>query len=51
MHHKACLTPLDAVAYSPGDGSYQTFVLQGITVGVVMGGHIIFIPPPIYLCE
>ena len=36
MHHKACLAPLDAVAYSPGDGDYQCFVLHGVPVGVVI---------------
>lgn len=34
-HHKTRLTPLDAVAYSPGD-SFETFELFGITVGVVI---------------
>lgn len=35
-HHKSALTPLDAVAYSPGDGVYETFELCGICVGVVI---------------
>ena len=34
-HHKTKLTPLDAVAYSPGR-SLETFNLWGITVGVVI---------------
>ncbi len=34
-HHKTKLTPLDAVAYSPGR-SIETFHLWGITVGVVI---------------
>ncbi|QDU94265.1 carbon-nitrogen hydrolase family protein [Lignipirellula cremea] len=34
-HHKAILTPLDAVAYSPGQG-YQTYDLCGVKVGVVI---------------
>jgi predicted amidohydrolase len=35
IHHKTKLTPLDAVAYSPGN-SIQTFTLFGVTVGVVI---------------
>jgi predicted amidohydrolase len=35
VHHKTRLTPLDAVAYSPGN-SIETFTLFGITVGVVI---------------
>src|SRR4051812_156053 len=35
IHHKTRLTPLDAVAYSPGS-SIETFTLFGITVGVVI---------------
>lgn len=34
-HHKTKLTPLDAVAYSPGD-SIETFDLCGVKVGVVI---------------
>ncbi|WP_162449204.1 carbon-nitrogen hydrolase family protein [Phytoactinopolyspora mesophila] len=34
-HHKTRLTPLDAVAYSPGS-SFETFELFGVTVGVVI---------------
>ncbi|HSJ28071.1 MAG TPA: carbon-nitrogen hydrolase family protein [Acidimicrobiia bacterium] len=34
-HHKTRLTPLDAVAYTPGSG-FDTYVLQGVTVGVVI---------------
>src|SRR4051794_121730 len=34
-HHKTKLTPLDAVAYSPGN-SIETFTLCGVTVGVVI---------------
>jgi ribosomal-protein-alanine N-acetyltransferase len=34
-HHKTRLTPLDAVAYSPGK-SIETFQLFGVTVGVVI---------------
>ncbi|MDP6506966.1 MAG: carbon-nitrogen hydrolase family protein, partial [Planctomycetota bacterium] len=34
-HHKARLTPLDAVAYSPGE-TFQTFDLFGVKVGVVI---------------
>src|SRR5262249_35132294 len=35
VHHKTKLTPLDAVAYSPGR-SLETFELWGVTVGVVI---------------
>jgi ribosomal-protein-alanine N-acetyltransferase len=35
VHHKMKLTPLDAVAYSPGH-SLETFALWGIKVGVVI---------------
>lgn len=35
VHHKTRLTPLDAVAYSPGSG-FQTFELFGVKVGVVI---------------
>ena len=35
VHHKTRLTPLDALAYSPGQG-FQTFDLFGIRVGVVI---------------
>ena len=35
-HHKSALTPLDAVAYSPGDGTFETFTLCGVCVGVVI---------------
>lgn len=35
VHHKTKLTPLDAVAYSPGN-SIETFDLFGIKVGVVI---------------
>jgi predicted amidohydrolase len=35
VHHKTKLTPLDAVAYSPGR-SFETFDLWGIKVGVVI---------------
>ena len=35
-HHKSALTPLDAVAYSPGDGVFETFTLWGVCVGVVI---------------
>jgi len=35
VHHKARLTPLDAVAYSPGE-TFQTFDLFGIRIGVVI---------------
>src|SRR5215470_474618 len=34
-HHKTRLTPLDAVAYSPGN-SIETFTFFGVTVGVVI---------------
>jgi predicted amidohydrolase len=34
-HHKTRLTPLDAIAYSPGT-SIETFELWGVTVGVVI---------------
>jgi len=34
-HHKARLTPLDAVAYSPGK-AFETFDLCGVKVGVVI---------------
>lgn len=34
-HHKARLTPLDAVAYSPGQ-TFETFDLCGVKVGVVI---------------
>lgn len=34
--HKAKLTPLDAIAYSPGDGTTDTWELFGVTVGVVI---------------
>lgn len=34
-HHKTKLTPLDAIAYSPGD-SFETFELCGVKVGVVI---------------
>ena len=34
-HHKTKLTPLDALAYSPGN-SIETFELFGVTVGVVI---------------
>lgn len=34
-HHKTRLTPLDAIAYSPGT-SFETFDLFGIRVGVVI---------------
>jgi predicted amidohydrolase len=34
-HHKTKLTPLDAVAYSPGS-TIETFTLFGVTVGVVI---------------
>jgi predicted amidohydrolase len=34
-HHKTRLTPLDAVAYTPGQ-AIETFELFGITVGVVI---------------
>lgn len=35
VHHKAKLTPLDAVAYSPGS-TFETFDLCGVKVGVVI---------------
>lgn len=35
VHHKTKLTPLDAVAYSPGS-SIEIFTLCGVTVGVVI---------------
>lgn len=35
VHHKTRLTPLDAVAYSPGQ-SLETFDLCGVKVGVVI---------------
>jgi ribosomal-protein-alanine N-acetyltransferase len=35
LHHKTKLTPLDAIAYSPGS-SFQTFELFGVQVGVVI---------------
>lgn len=35
VHHKTRLTPLDAVAYSPGR-SFETFDLFGVKVGVVI---------------
>jgi predicted amidohydrolase len=35
LHHKSKLTPLDAIAYSPGD-SIETFELCGVTVGVLI---------------
>lgn len=35
VHHKTKLTPLDAVAYSPGT-SFETFDLFGVKVGVVI---------------
>jgi predicted amidohydrolase len=35
VHHKTRLTPLDAIAYSPGT-SIETFELFGVTVGVVI---------------
>ena len=34
-HHKARLTPLDAVAYSPGE-TFDAFELCGVTIGVVI---------------
>ena len=34
-HHKTMLTPLDAVAYSPGTQQH-TFELAGVTVGIVI---------------
>ena len=35
VHHKTRLTPLDALAYSPGRG-FETFELFGVRVGVVI---------------
>ena len=35
VHHKTKLTPLDALAYTPGD-SFETFELFGVRVGVVI---------------
>jgi ribosomal-protein-alanine N-acetyltransferase len=35
VHHKTRLTPLDALAYTPGHG-FQTFELFGVRVGVVI---------------
>jgi predicted amidohydrolase len=35
VHHKTRLTPLDAVAYSPG-ADVETFELAGVTIGVVI---------------
>lgn len=35
VHHKTKLTPLDAIAYTPGHG-FETFDLFGVTVGVVI---------------
>lgn len=35
VHHKTRLTPLDAVAYSPGS-TFETFDLCGVRVGVVI---------------
>jgi len=35
VHHKTRLTPMDAVAYTPGN-SFETFELFGVTVGVVI---------------
>lgn len=35
VHHKTRLTPLDAVAYSPGS-TFETFDLFGVKVGVVI---------------
>ncbi len=34
-HHKTRLTPLDAIAYTPGE-SIETFTLFGVTAGVVI---------------
>jgi ribosomal-protein-alanine N-acetyltransferase len=34
-HHKTRLTPLDAVAYTPGEG-FHVFTLHGVPVGVVI---------------
>jgi predicted amidohydrolase len=35
VHHKTKLTPLDAVAYTPGEG-FHVFPLHGVQVGVVI---------------
>jgi ribosomal-protein-alanine N-acetyltransferase len=35
VHHKTRLTPLDALAYTPGRG-FETFELHGVRVGVVI---------------
>ena len=35
VHHKVRLTPLDAIAYSPGT-SFETFDLCGVRIGVVI---------------
>lgn len=35
VHHKTRLTPLDAIAYTPGK-SFEVFQLHGVTVGVVI---------------
>ncbi len=35
VHHKTKLTPLDALAYTPGE-TFETFELFGVTVGVVI---------------
>jgi predicted amidohydrolase len=35
VHHKTRLTPLDAVAYSPGT-EIETFEIAGVTIGVVI---------------
>ncbi len=35
VHHKTRLTPLDAIAYTPGE-SIETFMLFGVVVGVVI---------------
>ena len=35
VHHKTRLTPLDALAYTPGHG-FETFELFGVRVGVVI---------------
>ena len=35
VHHKTRLTPLDAVAYTPGE-TFETFELFGVKVGVVI---------------
>ncbi len=34
-HHKARLTPLDAIAYSPGEG-FETYEICGVRIGVVI---------------